>query len=676
MKLNPGQQQAVEYVQGPCLVLAGAGSGKTRVITNKIAHLIRNTGYQPRQIAAVTFTNKAAREMKERVAQTLGRKEAKGLMISTFHTLGLEIIKQEYKALGMKSNFSLFDDQDQLALLKELTFDHLEEDKELLQQLVSQISNWKNALLTPEQAKGLARSEREHTFAECYRRYELHLNSCNVLDFDDLITKPTLLFARDEQARERWQQRIRYLLVDEYQDTNTSQYQLVKLLVGKRAYFTVVGDDDQSIYSWRGAQPKNLVQLSKDFPELRVIKLEQNYRSSGCILNAANILIANNPHVFEKQLFSNLGYGDPMKVITANNEDHEAERVVGELIAHHFINKTDYKDYAILYRGNHQSRIFEKMLMQNRIPYRISGGTSFFSRPEIKDLLAYLRVLTNPEDDSAFLRIVNTPRRGIGPATIQKLGEWANTRDKSLYQASFDLGLGQTLSGQGLAALTNFTGWLAEVEKLVEREPLIAVRDLLHGLDYQSWLFETSASPKAAEMRMKNVDQLFSWMAEMLEGDDLNEPMTLAQVVTRFTLRDMMERGEEAEELDQVQLMTLHASKGLEFPYVFLVGMEEGILPHQSSIDEDNVDEERRLAYVGITRAQKSLFFTLCRERRQYGELIRPEPSRFLYELPQDDLHWDDGKKVVKTAEEKQQAGLRGVAGLKAMLAKKKEENG
>ncbi|WP_343103516.1 DNA helicase Rep [Morganella morganii] len=676
MKLNPGQQQAVEYVQGPCLVLAGAGSGKTRVITNKIAHLIRNTGYQPRQIAAVTFTNKAAREMKERVAQTLGRKEAKGLMISTFHTLGLEIIKREYKALGMKSNFSLFDDQDQLALLKELTFDHLEEDKDLLQQLVSQISNWKNALLTPEQAKGLARSEREHTFAECYRRYELHLNSCNVLDFDDLITKPTLLFARDEQVRERWQQRIRYLLVDEYQDTNTSQYQLVKLLVGKRAYFTVVGDDDQSIYSWRGAQPKNLVQLSKDFPELRVIKLEQNYRSSGCILNAANILIANNPHVFEKQLFSNLGYGDPMKVITANNEDHEAERVVGELIAHHFINKTDYKDYAILYRGNHQSRIFEKILMQNRIPYRISGGTSFFSRPEIKDLLAYLRVLTNPEDDSAFLRIVNTPRRGIGPATIQKLGEWANTRDKSLYQASFDLGLGQTLSGQGLAALTNFTGWLAEVEKLVEREPLIAVRDLLHGLDYQSWLFETSASPKAAEMRMKNVDQLFSWMAEMLEGDDLNEPMTLAQVVTRFTLRDMMERGEEAEELDQVQLMTLHASKGLEFPYVFLVGMEEGILPHQSSIDEDNVDEERRLAYVGITRAQKSLFFTLCRERRQYGELIRPEPSRFLYELPQDDLHWDDGKKVLKTAEEKQQAGLRGVAGLKAMLAKKKEENG
>ena len=673
MRLNPGQQQAVEFVTGPCLVLAGAGSGKTRVITNKMAYLIRECGYQARHIAAVTFTNKAAREMKERVAQTLGRKESRGLLISTFHTLGLEIIKREFAALGMKSNFSLFDDTDQTALLKELTEGLLEDDKTLLQQLISTISNWKNDLMTPSQAAAQAKGERDRIFAHCYELYDTHLKSCNVLDFDDLILLPTLLLQRNEEVRERWQNRIRYLLVDEYQDTNTSQYELVKLLVGARARFTVVGDDDQSIYSWRGAQPKNLVLLNEDFPELRVIKLEQNYRSSGCILNAANILIANNSHVFEKRLFSNLGYGDPLKVIVANNEDHEAERVVGELIAHHFINKTDYKDYAILYRGNHQSRIFEKMLMQNRIPYRISGGTSFFSRPEIKDLLAYLRVLTNREDDSAFMRIVNTPRRGIGPATIQKLGEWANVRDKSLYQASFDLGLEQSLSGQGLAALTNFTGWLADVEKLVEREPLVAVRDLLHGLDYQSWLFETSASPKAAEMRMKNVDQLFSWMSEMLEGDDLNEPMTLAQVVTRFTLRDMMERGEEDEALDQVQLMTLHASKGLEFPHVFLVGMEEGILPHQSSIDENNVDEERRLAYVGITRAQKSLFFTLCRERRQYGELIRPEHSRFLDELPQDDLRWDDGKKIVKTAEEKQQTGLRGVAGLKAMLAKNKE---
>lgn len=673
MKLNPSQQQAVEYVNGPCLVLAGAGSGKTRVITHKIAHLIRNVGYQPRQIAAVTFTNKAAREMRERISQTLGRKEAKGLMISTFHTLGLEIIKREYKALGMKSQFSLFDDTDQLALLKELTADLLEEDKDLLQQLISQISNWKNDLQSPENAMRTARSEQEHCFAECYRRYELHLRSCNVLDFDDLITKPTLLFASNEEVRERWQQKIRYLLVDEYQDTNTSQYQLVKLLVGKRAYFTVVGDDDQSIYSWRGARPQNLVLLQQDFPALQVVKLEQNYRSSGRILNAANILIANNSHVFEKKLFSNLEYGQPIKVLSANNEDHEAERVVGELIAHHFIKKTNYKDYAILYRGNHQSRLFEKMLMQNRVPYRISGGTSFFSRPEIKDVLAYLRLLTNPDDDSAFLRIVNTPRRGIGPVTIQKLGEWASIRNKSLYNASFDLGLGQTLNGKGLEVLTNFTHWLAEIAKLVERNPLDAVRDLLHGIDYESWLYETSPSQKAAEMRMKNVNQLFSWMTEMLAGDSLNEPMTLTQVVTRFTLRDMLERGEEDEDVDQVQLMTLHASKGLEFPIVFLVGMEEGILPHQSSIDENNIDEERRLAYVGITRAQRELFFTLCKERRQYGELLRPEPSRFLLELPQDDLEWENNRRV-KSAEEKQETKQRGVAGLKAMLAKHKQD--
>ncbi|UUE57465.1 DNA helicase Rep [Pectobacterium aroidearum] len=673
MRLNPSQQHAVEFVTGPCLVLAGAGSGKTRVITNKIAHLIRQCGYQARHIAAVTFTNKAAREMKERVAQTLGRKETRGLMIATFHTLGLEIIKREYAALGMKSNFSLFDDQDQMALLKELTEQWLENDKVLLQQLISTISNWKNDLIDPAGAAATARSERDKLFVHCYSLYHEHLRACNVLDFDDLILLPTLLLKQNAEVRERWQNRLRYLLVDEYQDTNTSQYELVKLLVGTRARFTVVGDDDQSIYSWRGARPQNLVLLQQDFPTLDVIKLEQNYRSSGRILKAANILIANNPHVFEKRLFSELGYGDELKVITANNEDHEAERVVGELIAHHFIKKTQYGDYAILYRGNHQSRLFEKMLMQNRIPYRISGGSSFFSRPEIKDLLAYLRVLTNPDDDSAFLRIVNTPKREIGPATMKKLGEWAGQRNKGLFSASFDLGLSQSLTGRGLESLQRFTQWMAEIARLAEREPVAAVRDLIHGLDYESWLYETSPSPKAAEMRMKNVNQLFSWMTEMLEGSELDEPMTLTQVVTRFTLRDMMERGESEEELDQVQLMTLHASKGLEFPYVFLVGMEEGLLPHQSSIDEDNVDEERRLAYVGITRAQRELIFTLCKERRQYGELVRPEPSRFLLELPQDDVVWETERKVV-SAQERMQKGQANVANIRAMLAKAKGE--
>lgn len=672
MRLNYNQQQAVEYVDGPCLVLAGAGSGKTRVITNKIAYLIRHCGYLPRQVVAVTFTNKAAREMKERVGQTLGKKETRGLMVSTFHTLGLEIIKREHNALGIKANFSLFDEHDQMVLLKELTFDLLEEDKDLLRQLASIISNWKSELLTARQVMAQVKSEQEQRFAECYRRYELHLSSCNVVDFDDLIAKPTRLLDENEEVRSRWQQKIRYLLVDEYQDTNTSQYQLVKLLVGKRGRFTVVGDDDQSIYSWRGAQPQNLTLLKTDFPQLKVIKLEQNYRSSGRILKAANILIANNPHVFDKKLFSELGYGEALKVITANNEDHEAERVIGELVAHHFINKTQYKNYAILYRGNHQSRLFEKLLLQNRIPYRISGETSFFSRAEIKDILAYLRILTNSDDDSAFLRIVNTPKREIGPKTIQKLGEWAILRQKSLFAASFDVGLEQTLTGRGLTALQHFTHWLAEIAKRAEREPLLAVRDLLHDIDYQSWLYETSNSSKAAEMRMKNVNQLFGWMDEMINGNDIDEPMTLSQVVSRFTLRDMMERGETAEDVDQVQLMTLHASKGLEFPYVFLVGMEEGLLPHQTSIDENNIDEERRLAYVGITRAQREIFFTHCRERRQYGELIRPEISRFLQELPQDDLIWEKNKKIV-TAEQRMEKGQSAIADIRARLGLNKK---
>ncbi|NIG87111.1 DNA helicase Rep [Serratia symbiotica] len=673
MRLNPSQQQAVEFVTGPCLVLAGAGSGKTRVITNKIAHLIHHCGYQARHIAAVTFTNKAAHEMKERVVQTMGRKEARGLMISTFHTLGLEIIKREYAVLEMKPNFSLFDDQDQLALLKDLTEKWLENDKTLVAQLISTISHWKNDLIDPTQAIALAHSERDKLLAHCYGLYHTHMRACNVLDFDDLILLPTLLLRCNEEVCERWQKRIRYLLVDEYQDTNTSQYELVKLLVGSRARFTVVGDDDQSIYSWRGARPQNLALLKENFPALRVIKLEQNYRSSERILKAANILIANNPHVFEKRLFSTLGYGEELKVITATNEDHEAERVVGELIAHHFVKKTRYADYAILYRGNHQSRLFEKMLMQNRIPYKISGGTSFFSRPEIKDLLAYLRALTNPDDDSAFLRIVNTPKREIGPATLQKLGEWANQRNKSLFRASFDLGLGQHLSGRGLESLQRFTHWLGGIAKFAECDPATAVRDLIHGVDYESWLFETSPSPKAAEMRMKNVNTLFGWMTEMLAGSELEEPMMLNQVVARFTLRDMLERGESEEQQDQVQLMTLHASKGLEFPYVFLVGMEEGLLPHQSSIDEDNIDEERRLAYVGITRAQKTLIFTLCRERRQYGELVRPEPSRFLLELPQDDLTWESGPKVI-SPQERMQKGQSHLANIRAQLAKAKGE--
>jgi ATP-dependent DNA helicase Rep len=671
MKLNPRQTEAVKYVSGPCLVLAGAGSGKTRVITNKIAYLVQKCDYKARNIAALTFTNKAAREMKERVGQTLGRQESKGLMVSTFHTLGLNIVRRECKYLGLKANFSLFDAQDQMALLKELTEEELDGDKDLLKQLQSTISNWKNDMLSPVDAAGRSKTERDQLFAHCYEMYQRQMKAYNALDFDDLILMPVLLLRDNQEVRQRWQNRIRYLLVDEYQDTNTSQYLFVKLLVGERARFTVVGDDDQSVYSWRGAQPENLALLNKDFPNLKVVKLEQNYRSTSRILRTANILIANNPHLFEKALFSAIPDGAMIKVLTAKNEEHEAEKVVGELIAHRFMNNTAYKDYAILYRGNHQSRLFEKALIQNRIPYKISGGTSFFSRVEIKDMMAYLRVLTNPDDDNAFLRIVNTPRREIGPVTLEKLGTYANMRGKSLFAASFEMGLEHHLSGRGLESLQRFTHWINQLTDNAERgDTVAAVRQLVRDIHYEDWLYETSASPKAAEMRMKNVSDLYSWITADLEGDNYdNEVKTLKEVVQRLTLRDMMERGEDDSDADQVQLMTLHASKGLEFPYVFLIGAEEGILPHQTSIDENNVDEERRLAYVGITRAQRELTFSLCKERRQYGELIKPEPSRFLYELPQDDLEWESERKPV-TAEERMQKGQAHIANIRNLFKK------
>ena len=668
MKLNPQQQQAVEYTDGPCLVLAGAGSGKTRVIINKIAHLVGRCGYSPKQIAAVTFTNKAAREMKERVAHSIGKEQSRGLIVSTFHTLGFDIIKREYKLLGFKANMTLFDEHDQMALLKELTADYLQEDKDLLRELVSAISNWKNDLIMPQQALTQARDEKYQTFAKCYERYSNQIRAYNALDFDDLIMLPTLLFKNNKEVRSKWQEKIRYLLVDEYQDTNTSQYELIKLLVGQRGRFTVVGDDDQSIYSWRGARPQNMVRLRDDFPNLKVIKLEQNYRSTRRILHCANILIDNNEHVFDKKLFSNLGEGEKLQIIEAKNEEHEAERVVGELIAHRFTHKTQYKNYAMLYRGNHQSRLLEKVLMQNRIPYKISGGTSFFSRVEIKDMMAYLRVLVNQDDDAAFLRIVNTPKREIGTATLEKLGTLAQEKHISLFEAVFDFDLIQRITPKAYNALQGFARWLVELnDELLRAEPEQAVRRMLADIHYEEYLYEYATSAKAAEMQSKNVATLFDWVADMLKGDEFNEPMSLSQVVTRLTLRDMLERGEDDDEANQVQLMTLHASKGLEFPHVFLIGMEEGILPHQTSIDEDNVAEERRLAYVGITRAQQTLCFTLCKERRQFGELIKPEPSRFLLELPQDDLQWERDKPPM-TEQQKQEKTAANIANLRALL--------
>ncbi|WNO59562.1 DNA helicase Rep [Rheinheimera sp. MMS21-TC3] len=671
MKLNSQQNAAVHYISGPCLVLAGAGSGKTRVIINKIAYLIQQCNLSARHIAAVTFTNKAAREMRERIGQQLPKAASRGLTISTFHTLGLNILKKEYRHIGYKANFTLFDDQDSLALLKELSASDIQGDKDLLRALQSRISHWKNELILPAKAIASATEAQDISFANYYQQYVKQLNAYNALDFDDLILMPTLLFMHNQQVKEKWQQKIQYLLVDEYQDTNTSQYQLVKALVSERQRFTVVGDDDQSIYSWRGARPQNLSLLKTDFPNLNVIKLEQNYRSAERILKAANILIANNPHEFEKKLFSENGYGVPLKVLPCKHEEDEAEKVVAEIISHRFINRSQYRDYALLYRGNHQSRVFEKALMTNRIPYRISGGTSFFSRSEIKDMMAYLRLVVNQDDDNALLRIINTPRREIGAATLEKVGQLANEKNISLFAACCESELSMHLSARSQNAVQQFAKWISQVADNAQRaDPAEAIRDLIRQSHYEAWLFESSTSPKAAEMALKNINELYRWISEMLAGKDDEEPMTLSEVVTRLTLRDMMERQEQEDNADQVQLLTLHASKGLEFPYVFMVGMEEGILPHQTSIDEGNVEEERRLAYVGVTRAQRELIFTYAKERRQFGEVIRPEPSRFLYELPQDDLEWQK-QAPVKTEQQRLQSGQAHLDRLRQLLNNK-----
>lgn len=668
MQLNPRQQEAVQAISGPVLVLAGAGSGKTRVITEKIAYLITKCNYQARHIAAVTFTNKAAREMKERVGQTLGRQYTRGLTVSTFHTLGLSIIRKEVGQLGLKSGFSLFDDQDSFALLKALTEPELDGDKELLKRLQSTISNWKNAMLSPQQALSHAKTPDEEEFAEFYRRYQQNMRACNALDFDDLILLPTQLLASNEHSRQRWQKKFQYLLVDEYQDTNTSQYQLVKLLVGERARFTVVGDDDQSIYSWRGAQPQNLALLQKDFPSLQVIKLEQNYRSHGRILKAANILIENNPHVFDKKLFSEMEYGVPLRVIYGRNEEHEAERVVAEIVRRRFLERTPYSHFAVLYRGNHQSRIFEKALLTNRIPYRMTGGQSFFARAEVKDIMAYLRLLMNPTDDTAFIRIVNVPKRGVGPHTVERIGELAHELHCSLLEAAQHQALKTRLGSREYQSVQLFTHLLGQTARRCDdnRDVMPALYHLIKEIGYEEWLYEASPSQAAAEMRYKNISELLRWVGEMLKGDDEHDPLNFEQAVAKLCLRDLMSRNEEEDVGDQVQLMTLHASKGLEFPHVFLVGMEEGLLPHQSSIDDNMVEEERRLAYVGITRAQQSLIFTMAKERRQYGDVIRPEPSRFLFELPQDDLEWE-GKTPV-TAEKEEETRASGLAMLRSAL--------
>lgn len=663
-QLNPQQRAAVRHTDTPLLVLAGAGSGKTRVITQKIAHLIQQRGFDAQHIAAVTFTNKAAREMQQRVSSLLPGDSSRELKVSTFHTLGLNIIRQECKALGLRPGFSIYDSQDSEALIRELMRRKHGATQAQEEGCRWQFSQWKNDCISPAQAISSAEDELQLAHARLYERYNHYLRTYNAVDFDDLINLPVTLFTEQPEILGGWQERIRYLLVDEYQDTNTSQYILVKLLVSNRKGLTVVGDDDQSVYGWRGAQPENLFRLQDDFPDLKIIKLEQNYRSMNNILASANALIANNSHVFEKRLWSDKGRGEKIRVLHTRNSDHEAERVVSQIIQHRFQHGCKYHEYAILYRGNYQSRPFERLLREQRIPYYLSGGLSFFERSEIKDLMAYLRLLGNPDDDAAFLRIVNTPRRGLGPTTIEKIANYAHQQHCSLLDAGFNDSLQSQLTAKPQQSLARFLRMIIELgDRAKEGESLEVINELIKQIDYEKWLYDQSPDPVAAERRMENVNEFIDWIRKIVKRDS---DTSLAEIITQLTLMDRLDREEEDGNLNAVHLMTLHSAKGLEFNHVFMTGMEENILPHQNSI-KDSLEEERRLAYVGITRARTTLTLTLAGKRKRFGEEISCEPSRFLEELPQEELVWEG--KGPTDPEQKKQMGKAHLSHLRSMLA-------
>ena len=612
--MNPRQKEAVHYIDGPLLVLAGAGSGKTSVITQKIRYLIEQCNIKAHHITAVTFTNKAAKEMKERVGKQLSKTDSRGLVISTFHTLGLTILRKEHKALGYKPGFSIFDQQDAQGIIKDMLIQDHGGDADSAGLIQHQISQWKNDMVSPEQAVEAAEGPAEMLCAQCFIRYQQALKAYNAVDFDDLILLPVQLLQNNQEVLQRWQRRTRYMLVDEYQDTNISQYMLVNLLIGDSGKLTVVGDDDQSIYAWRGARPENLEQLQKDFPALKIVKLEQNYRSTARILKSANVLIANNPHVFEKQLWSDLGYGENLRVIRCKSEDAESERVINEILDHRLKTSGRFNDYAILYRSNHLAKILELKLQVHKIPYRISGGTSFFARNEIKDMMAYLRLILNPDDDNAFLRIINVPRRKIGTSTLEALGSYATEREISLYTACDELGVENRLPAASLDRLRRFTHWLDHIRRECEtNQPIRAIREMINDMDYEAWLHQNSSSPTVAEKRMENVNYLISSLENSLKDNEDDED-NIEAAITKLVLRDLLEQQEEEDdEMDKVHLMTLHASKGLEFPHVFMVGVEEDILPHRNSIETDNIEEERRLCYVGITRGTKNINDVLLR---------------------------------------------------------------
>ncbi|MBP6645519.1 MAG: UvrD-helicase domain-containing protein [Burkholderiaceae bacterium] len=652
--LNIAQQEAVNFLHGPCLVLAGAGSGKTRVITHKIARLIQ-MDMPPERIAAITFTNKAAAEMRERAKGLIGR-AAKKVVVCTFHALGVRMMRQDGAALGLKPQFSILDSDDVTSILKDCGGTT---DAATARQWQWTISLWKNMGLNSDQAMAQAKDDTERQVATLMARYEERLSAYQSVDFDDLISLPLKLLKDHADVRHKWQSILGHVLVDEYQDTNATQYEVLKLLVGERGRFTAVGDDDQSIYGWRGATLDNLKKLPQDFPTLKVIKLEQNYRSTSAILRAANNVIQPNPKLFPKTLFSELGEGEPVRVVDADNEEHEADRTVARIqsLRANSVHK-EFKDFAVLYRANHMARVFEQALRRANIPYKVSGGQSFFDRAEIKDLCAWFRLWVNNDDDPAFLRAITTPKRGIGHTTLQALGVFASKYKLSLFEALFSNSLPAALSARAVSGLHEFGRFVNDLEYRA-RHTLGAeaaaefLKDWLKEMGYEKHLYDSEDNEKVAASRWTNVLEFCDWMGKRCGGEiedaagvsTGSEKKSLLEVAQTISLLSTI--SEREQEQNVVTLSTLHASKGLEWPHVMLVGVNEGLLPFKLDDDDGRnrdtsdgtllrLQEERRLMYVGITRAQRSLAVSWTKRRKKGRETIGGIPSRFIGEMALD----------------------------------------
>lgn len=654
--LNPPQRAAVLHTDGPLLVLAGAGSGKTRVIVEKIAHLISSGRMPAKRIAAITFTNKSAKEMKERVAKRIKGDAAEGLTVCTFHALGLRFLQIDHAKVGLRRGFSVFDSDDSAAQIKDLLPPGSKND--VIDNARNLISRAKNAGLSPDEALAVAQSPREMEAALLYQRYQARLSTFNAVDFDDLIRLPVQMLESDEEMRLAWRERIGYLLVDECQDTNDAQYRLLKALAGDKGLFTCVGDDDQSIYAWRGANPDNLLQLGKDYPALQIVKLEQNYRCSNRVLRTANALIAHNPHEYPKTLWSDQADGERIRVWECRDNAHEAEKVAAEI---HFLaaaKQAPWSDFCILFRGNHQSRALEKALQLLRVPYHLSGGTAFLERGEVKDALSWLRLIANPDDDAAFLRAVQSPKREVGATTLAKLAELSQHAGMPMSRAAEQIGVIKQLAPRAGNALDGFVNIVRHLRgEAFKISPAELVRVLAEKSGLLAAIRAQCKDEASFQRRKENLEELADWF----DGGKGAGPGELAAQLALLSHADKGDAG------NQVRLMSLHGAKGLEFRYVFIVGMEDGTLPHEMALEEGSLEEERRLLYVGITRAKEQLWLSHSRETQRWGDKIRLKPSRFFDELPAAEVQ-RDGADPVADAARKQERAVAGFAAIKALL--------